>query len=100
MPNLLPAILKHSRVALGTALKSPFSSTRSRSSAPGMQKAHVHSSPLFFCVTEFPWPGGDRWLVKRLAAARSEGPGLPASPFSVPRDPPQLQVQQQQQQQQ
>lgn len=68
----------------------------SRSSAPGMHKANVFSSPLFFCVTEFPRSGGDRWLVYRptAAAAQSEGPGLPATPLSLPRYPPQLQVQQ------
>lgn len=53
-------------------------------------------------MTEFPWPGGDRWLAYQLtaatAAAQSKSTGLPASPFSVPRDPPQLQVQQEQQQ--
>lgn len=96
-----------SLVASAAALKSPFSLTwpcQSRSSAPGMQRAHIYSSPLSFCVTEFPWPRGDRWLACRLtaatAAAQSESPGLPASSFSLPRHPPQLQVQQQQQQQQ
>lgn len=59
-------------------------------------EAHINSPPLSFCATEFPWPGDDRWLIHQLTTAHSTSPGLPETPFPLPRDPPQLQVQQRQ----